>query len=94
MAELEEQNAWMNIDGRDIKLRKVRSIDPRGKERKGSRSSRKYTAGDVDVLIERVTTGVCAPNDESCESTEYSATITVTKGSRRQIIKVTGGCGC
>jgi len=91
---LSEPEAWMNIDGRDTKLRLVSSKDPRGREKKGSRSSRRYKAGDTIVQIDRIATQVCGPKDEGCEVTLYDGTIRVTKGSRKQTIKVSGDCGC
>jgi hypothetical protein len=94
MADIDEDDAWMNIDGRDVKLRLIKRTNPAGKERKGSRSSRKYTAKGITVQVDRIATSVCAPSDESCEFTGYSATITVTKGNRKQVVKTSGGCGC
>jgi hypothetical protein len=85
---------YMNIDGRNVRLKLVSSTEPyRRAERKGERFSRSYTSGDVRVRMDIVVTSVCAPHDEQCEFTGYKATVTVSKGSRKQTVKATGGCG-
>ena len=86
---------YMNIDGRDVRLKLVSSTEPyRRAERKGERFTRSYTTeGGVRVRMDIVVTSVCAPNDEACEFTGYKATITVSKGSRKQTVKAAGGCG-
>ena len=95
MADIDEKEAWMNIEGRDVKLRLVDSIrDANRRVKVGDRSSRTYRAGDITVRVAYVVTRVCKPDDESCESTDYDATISVTKGDRRGQVKARGSCGC
>jgi hypothetical protein len=90
-----DEVAFINLDGKDVKLKLISKVDYKGKERVGKKFSRKYVAGNATVLVEYVITSVCAPNDESCEVTGHSGTITVTKDSRMQkLTKLTGGCGC
>ncbi|MEP6920467.1 MAG: hypothetical protein ABI967_05020 [bacterium] len=89
-----EKTAWMNIDGRDVKLRLVREVAGKGRERVGSRSSKSFTGGDVTVMSTYVATRVCAYNDESCEATDYAAIFVVRKSNRVQTVKAVGGCGC
>ena len=85
---------YMNIDGRNVRLKLVGSSEPyRRSERKGERFSRRYASGDVKVHMDIVVTSVCAPNDEQCEFTGYKATVTVSKGSRKQTVEAVGGCG-
>lgn len=84
----------MNIEGRDVKLTLARKMDPRGRERVGSRSTRRYLADDISVEATYIATKVCKRDDESCESTYYSATLVVKKGARVQVVKAVGGCGC
>lgn len=95
---IEDDNttAWMNIDGRDVKLKLEKIIGPFGTERErvGSRSILKYRAGDITVTGTYVDTKECAPNDENCESTQYSVTFVVKKGSKSQVVKAKGSCGC
>jgi len=88
------QNAWMNIDGKDVKLRLIKSVDPKGQIKVGKRSTGQYASGDIVVNVEKVVTGVCPPKDEDCEVTDYEATISITKGNRAQTAKAKGGCGC
>jgi len=92
----DSKTAWMNIAGRDVKLKLERQVGPLGKEseRVGSRSTLRYRLGDVTVSGTYIVTGVCDPNDESCESTQYSATFTVRKGGRSEVVKAVGSCGC
>ncbi len=92
--EEDDKTAWMNIDGRDVKLRLVREWGTKDRERVGSRSNRSFAAGDVKVAVTYVATRVCAVNDENCESTDYAATFVVRKGKRTQTVKAVGYCGC
>ena len=93
-SDIDEETAIMNIDGVDIELRLVRSTEPKGKEGVGSHLTRTYVAAGVRVFAAYVTTRMCKPNDEDCEATEYDATVAVTKGARKQTIKIKGACGC
>ena len=95
---IEDNNttAWMNIDGQDVKLKLEKITGPFGTEheRVGSRSTLKYRSDDITVTGTYVDTKECAPNDENCESTQYSVTIVVRKGARSQVVKAKGSCGC
>jgi hypothetical protein len=93
LADLSEGSAWMNIDGRDVKLRLTRLAGP-GRAGVGNRLTRTYVAAGIKVSVLYITTRVCRPDDEQCESTDYNATFTVIKGQRKQILKLKGGCGC
>lgn len=86
--------AWMNIDGRDVRLRLVKETKPKEKIRVGSRYTSRYAAGDVTLDVIRVVTWLCPPRDEGCEITKYSTTITIRKGSRTQVVRTVGSCGC
>ena len=90
----DEKTAWMNIEGRDVKLSLARKMDPKNRGRVGSRSTRRYVAGDISVDATYIATRICKRDDESCESTDYSATLVVRKGARSQVVKAVGGCGC
>ncbi len=92
-AEFGQNNAWMNIDGRDVQLKLVKEI--RGeRERVGSEWTRTIAVRDISVTSTYVATRVCAPNDETCESTDYDATFVVKKGRRSQTVRAFGWCGC
>ena len=92
-SDLDEKKAWMNIDGLDVELSLAHSTEP-SKEKIGSRSTRTYVAASIRVLAVYVTARMCGPNEKDCESTDYDATFTVTRGERKRTIKLKGGCGC
>lgn len=86
--------AWINIDGQDVELGLEGSSEPEGEIKKGDKSIWNYRAGDIRVRIDLTVTGICDPDDEGCEVTNYDATIKVINGSRRQVVNVAGLCGC
>lgn len=89
---MDENRAWMNIDGRDVELTLTHASSSKGRER--SRSSETYVRGSMKVSVVYVTTRFCKPNDEDGESTDYNATVTVIDGLRRRTLKLKGSCGC
>jgi hypothetical protein len=93
MEGIDDEGAWMNIDGKDVKLELVRTSNESNGE-VGSRSNKKYKAKGIAVQIDYVITRICKPDDEQCESTDYDATFTVTKAGRKRVIKAKGVCGC
>lgn len=93
-AEFGQNNAWMNIDGRDSQLKLVKDRNPGDRERVGSMWRRTLAARDISVTSTYVATRVCAANDENCESTDYDATFVVKKGKRVQTVRAFGWCGC
>lgn len=94
--EKDQKTAWMNIGGRDLKLTLKKEEGLRGKEQEkvGSRSKVTYQAGPITVTGTWIVTRVCDPKDENCESTQYDATFVVRKGTRSQVVKAVGSCGC
>lgn len=85
----------MDIDGQHIRLEELeQSKSPQGEIRKGARHTELYRAGNLNVRIDYVVTGICDPQDESCEVTWYDATITLTRDSQKRIVKTVGVCGC
>lgn len=90
----DEKTAWMNIEGRDVKLSLARKEDSKKRIRVGSTLTRRYVANDISVEAVYIATRVCKRDDESCEATDYSATFVVRKGNRTQVVKAVGGCGC
>jgi len=92
----DDKTAWMNVGGRDVKLMLEKETGLKGKEeeRVGSRSRALYALGNISVSGTYVVTRVCDPNDESCESTQYDVSLVVKKGSKSQVVKAVGGCGC
>lgn len=89
----DDGHAVMNINGRDIKLNLVRMYEPKRLLRKGTRSTYRYSAPGINVLLNYVVTGACAPDDESCEVIPYDAAITITATSSKQNLRAHGICG-
>lgn len=85
--------AVMNINGHDTRFTLVRSTESRKQPRKGDRSSYWYASGSIKVEVDYTVTGVCPPDDESCEVFYYRAMIHVTSGPLRKSIVAHGLCG-
>lgn len=95
LSELGTDDAWMNIDGKDTKLTRIKSTENEDEDHAiGRRYYEEYSAKGLKVRIDYLTTWVCPPDHESCEVTEYEITITVTKGKDSKVVKATGSCGC
>ena len=88
-----EDNAVMNINGKDLNLKLVSHNEPHGVLKKGDRSTWTYSRQGIKVRVDFVVTGLCPPGDEACEVTYYDATITVTRGNNKQLVIVKGVCG-
>ncbi len=87
--------AYMNIDGIDTELKLVGETKPKREGKIGSRSTSRYSAGDITVDVVQVATKFCGPRDgESCETTDYATTFTVKNGNRSKIVRAFGSCGC
>lgn len=89
----QDMGIWINIDGRDTRLRLTRETKVK-RLRVGSRLVSEYASGDVTVSLVKTVTWVCPPRDDSCEITKFSAVFTVRKGNRAQIVHAVGSCGC
>jgi hypothetical protein len=85
--------AWMNIDGKDIQLKLMYASPSTKGVTLGSRYYKKYSAKGITILIRYVVSAVCPEENPDCDEEGHVATITVTKGGRRQSIKATGMCG-
>ena len=88
-----EGHGIVNLDGRDTKLNLVRSREPKGEIRKGDRSTHWYMADAIAVRVDYVVTGLCPPDDESCEVIYYRATVVVGNRSVKQTLTARGICG-
>ncbi|MEK6321758.1 MAG: hypothetical protein AABN33_08740 [Acidobacteriota bacterium] len=86
--------AKLNTDGRNVELTMLRDQEIKGDVRVGDRFFQTYGSGNLRVRIDYTVTRICDPNDEGCERTWYSATITVTRSSSFRRAKVLGVCGC
>jgi hypothetical protein len=87
------KNAWMNIDGEDVKLTLTRSAGPK-RARIGSRYVETYEAEGVKATLVMTVTSLCIPYGPECETTGYRVTITVRKGGRVRSVRAGGQCGC
>ncbi len=95
LSELGTNEGWMNINGKDTKLKFVKiTQNTRRRAKVGDRFYEEYSALGVKVRIDYTTTWVCPPRDESCEVTNYDVNITVTKGKISKTVKAKGSCGC
>ena len=77
-------HAWMNLNGRDVLLRKIKS---RG-DRKFSRYSYRYR--DVHIFVEFAE--YTAPTGETDHTSKM--TITLRRGGRVRIVRAVGGSDC
>jgi len=91
----EGEPAYINLDGKDLKLEEIDSGGSEAvPEKVGDRSWVAYVAGDVKVRIDRTVTHICDPKDESCEVTYYKAILTVSRKTQKTTIRMIGLCGC
>ena len=89
-----DEATYVNLDGRNVKLRLVASSKTNAKEKVGDRSWETYVARNIQVKVEYVVTDVCDPNDESCEVTYYRTKMTVIRGNQRTVVKAIALFGC
>jgi hypothetical protein len=83
--------AFMNIDGKDVRLKRVKSTEKVYKKPKvGDRFYEVYQAKGLKVRIDYVDTTSRLRD----EGRDYNLTITVTKGKQKKVITAKGGCGC
>jgi hypothetical protein len=85
--------AVMNIDGHDLRFKLVRSTDSQKEPRKGDRSRYWYASGSITVEVDYTVTGICPPDDESCEVIYYRAIIHISSGPLKKSIVAHGLCG-
>jgi hypothetical protein len=64
LAELNEKSAWMNIDGRDVKLRLTHSTD-QGRAGVRNRLTRTYVAAGIKVSVLYITIEYVGPTMSS-----------------------------
>ena len=85
---------YIQLDGKRVTLRAVAASRQRRRERVGDRSWEKYSAGDITVRVDYVVTRVCGQREEGCEVTNYRATMTISRGKQRLVVKGIASCGC
>lgn len=80
-SEADQGDAWMNIDGQDVRLKLSKS--PSSRQR-----TKTYVGAGVRVRLTTLT------GRSYGEGHDYTGTITVVKGDRTQTIQIVGSCGC
>lgn len=93
LAEYDDSEILMNIDGSDVALE---LIDETGSLKLGEVLHRNYRGPGIAVSASYTSTWNCSmvPESESCEVTKFSATFEVKKNERTQIVQATGEVGC
>jgi hypothetical protein len=94
LSDYEKKSAWINVDGRDIKLKFAGTTQIRRRnrpDRRGDKFTDKWGSPGVTVRIDYIVT---APMTDGNEATDYATTITVTKNGKGRSIIATGNCGC
>ena len=92
ISQVDGRDAWMNLDGRDTRLRLVR-ISPYPRERLGARRRIDYrAAGGYEVLVRTVVDAVSDENNY--EPTRFRVTLTVSRGRARTVVTAVGYSGC
>ena len=92
-----EDNASMRINGKLVQLKasQVRwSGRPGALPAIGDEEVFRVHGGGIEVLVNCTATQVCAPDDDSCESTGYTAKIVVKTSAGTTALNATGACGC
>lgn len=89
-----DEPAYINVNGKNLKLEPVDFSEATDEEKVGQRSWKIYKAGDLKVRLDKVVTKICDPNDEACEVTYYNATMTITQKTQEVTVKLAGLCGC
>lgn len=72
----------VNIDGQDIKLKLVKS------RTLGKRTVETFTSGNITVTLDNLLL------KQGEGGSTYKVIMTVQRGSRKTVAKLTGGCGC
>lgn len=90
---LSDETGYINLNGKELKLQPARASKEKPTEQVGDRSWKMYAAGAVRLRIDFTVTRICDPNDEQCEVTNYSATVTVQRRAQRIVVRAIGICG-
>jgi hypothetical protein len=91
-----EDNGTIRIDGKLIRLKAshVRSEMKGSIASIGDKDTFRLRGGHIDVVVDCTAVQVCAAQDDSCESTEYEAKVTVKSPGGTSTLNATGACGC
>lgn len=87
--------AWMNINGSDIELLPLNSINITSNENDLIRPmSPVYTSNGITASIEYRQMNFCPPEPTECEVNRFDITVTVVTGGLQKTVKGNGSCGC
>lgn len=94
LSEVEENPAWMNIDGKDVKLKLIQK--KMAKNFKMGAKDVLFFVGPDDIQVKqtRSINFMCKKSDVECEYTGYKSSFEVQKGTQKEIVDLLGGCGC
>jgi len=94
---VEDKEAWMHLNGKDVKLKLVKSTQSEKNSTKGGRFHEIYRYKNMTIRIDYLVTWTCEaddPESESCEVTYYDLNIMFTRQGRKKTISAKGACGC
>ena len=78
--------AWMNVNGQDIKL--VKSNKKELPDKVGEKSTLLYSAKDIEVKLE------VKEISEGEAGSGYNGTLAITVNGKKEQASIMGGCGC
>lgn len=86
--------AWMNVDGADVALRRTSEDTHSELHKVGETATETYEAGALEATLTWKVISVCGPNQPECESIGLDAVIAVARDGRITRVDASGGCGC
>jgi hypothetical protein len=89
--------AWMNLNGKDVRIKQIKSTESLANLKKGRRFYKIYRYGDMQIRIDHHVTWTCEsdmPESESCEVTDFDLTFTFSQKGQTHAIRAKGICGC
>jgi hypothetical protein len=85
--------AVMNLGGLDIRLTLARPEESGSTPPKGDLSRHWYRGKNLQVRVDYTVSGLCPPDDESCEVIYYDAEIHLVSGRSQWTLAAHGLCG-
>ena len=77
---------WINIDGKDVKLEKLENTTP---EKLKEKTIFRYKIGKIRVTL---TLDLVSQGGEG--GVAYKGEMVVTRGAKKAVLMIEGGCGC
>jgi len=91
-----EDEAWINLGGRDIRLHLESTGGANIEDGEGSTGDKeivRFSGPDIRVTVTTTITSECAADDESCEAWTVAAVISVKTPRRSCSVRTKGLCG-